>query len=182
MVEQRIDVGEPVVIEKKKRAWAVTPERRAKQVEVLERGTRVLELSRLGWTLREIAAEVGVSHITVRKDLLKAVARAEDGNRPAAKEFIAHEVARMEAIKDKLLAQMHLKERDKAPDLKAIDRYERLVHRQAQLLGVYTGNAPQQTNNGLVINIVGHTRGEVEADEDAEDADVVQGTMVRRIS
>jgi len=120
----------------------------------IERGQAVIRLAEQGLSYRQIAQRLGISHATAYRDALQAIARAKEANRDSAIEFVAREVERLEQIKIALLKAIQ-RDRNK-PDYAAIDRYEKLLHRQAQLLGAYPSSAVQETGNTININILGY--------------------------
>ena len=129
----------------------------ALKVNRIERGRAVIRLAEQGLSYRQIAQQLGISNATAYRDALQAIARAREANRDSAVEFVAREVERLEQIKSTLLKAIQ-RDRNK-PDYAAIDRYEKLVHRQAQLLGAYPSSTVQESGNAININILGYVNG-----------------------
>lgn len=101
----------------------------AKRAKAREREARALELRKRGWTVDEIARELGVSHPAVSRILRRAMARLDEEIRENAREYIALQIARLEALYSRL------QDRVDNGSLPAIRTAAEIVRDIAELLG-----------------------------------------------
>lgn len=95
-----------------------------------QRQEQVAELRLHGLTLRKIAAELGVSHVTILNDMKKVRAVWRQNMTASYEEFVAVEMARYDQLARALAPGIE------RGDLKAIDTAIRLADRRARLLGL----------------------------------------------
>lgn len=133
------------------------PRDKAIQVDQLTRGELALNRAKLGLTNAEIASELGVSAETIRRDILAGIARASESNRDAARLYVAGAVQEIEELKQSLW------QRALNGELAAIDRYDKLLHRQALLLGAYPVASQQMQGSSPTIQILNYVQPQADA-------------------
>lgn len=116
---------------------ASTPE----DVRLSERRDKVMQMRVAGFTLKQIAKAVGVSHETVRKDISLELMRVKNESADAVDELrlISHE--RLEALIRRLWNKVHVADPKAEIDYHAVDRMMRAIATHARIMGY---EAPQK--------------------------------------
>lgn len=112
-----------------------TPHNQAAKLNADERRLRTIELRKAGLSLRQIAGQTGVSVVTAKKDLDRALADLLAEQNARTEELRALELERL----DKMFMSLWMKaydDRGRAIDYGAIDRLLRIAERRAKLLGL----------------------------------------------
>ena len=110
------------------------PHRVAKLAEVTEREEAVLQGRIKGHSLRQIARDLGVSHITVFYDLRNAMAKTRMANAPKIEEARAIEAERLDAWQARATELMASE--DPAVVAKALTSLVAISNRRASMLGL----------------------------------------------
>lgn len=142
---------------------ARNPHSMKSKAEITERRLRAYDLSLMGWSQTEIAAELGVSQATVSKDISE---ESRSRIQPAADEWRQQSADRMR-IGIKALMKDIQDERQVARSVEVLSKVE---ERLAKLLGL---DAPQQQEVTAVVehkptevlSLIERARRQVEEDE-----------------
>lgn len=100
-----------------------------------ERRLRTIELRKAGASLRQIAAQTGVSAVTAKNDLDRALADLLAEQNARTDELRALELARLDKMQ-MALTMAAFDESGRVQSYNAIDRLLRIAERRAKLLGL----------------------------------------------
>lgn len=101
-----------------------------KQLELLERQAKVVELVRAGYSQRQVAARLSISQAQVRRDVAAIRKEITQFAAQTLEAFRAMEIDRLEQMQQSIFP------RAVDGDLKAIDAMLRIMQRRAALLGL----------------------------------------------
>lgn len=155
---------------------------RRNAVEIARRQARVLEMREQGMTLREIAAELGVSHGLVYKDMERALAAIPVKSVEDYREKQRVELDQLRTVVLDVINRRHItvstqtgriardsdgnEVLDDAPLLAAVDRLMKINEREAKLFGMDAKPEVQITGN-LHYHVIREDSGQ----EDQRDGD-----------
>lgn len=123
----------------------------ARSLNAAERKVQAVELrTKYNLTFVEIARRLNCAESTVRGYVNQTITATHKDAENLAREFVEKVCTEIEAIRAALY------QRCQNGDLRAIDRFDKLVHRQAKLLGAYLLDTPAPTTNNTFVLVSGH--------------------------
>ncbi len=99
------------------------------RINKLERTAKAFELRKQGYSLREIAAHLGVSHETIRKDITEMSQQFIEESRDIHASMLALELSRLDDMQRSVWIMA------KTGDVKAIETVIKIMERRAKMLG-----------------------------------------------